>query len=147
MVARDALRPALRVLLAAAGAVFASLLVLALAYLLRTSVDLAQDAYRSMLYVGVNAPKTLAVLALALILLVALPLSIVDAVSSARFRRAERDLRDARPHAQVAPYEGPEGHGLAFDAPEGRTLLLAMAPAEPPADPEPSPAGETAPAA
>lgn len=161
MEARDALRPALRVLLAALGVAFASLLAVGLAYLLRTSVDFALDTYRAATYIGVNAPKALAVAALAIVVLLALPLAIADAVSSTLFRRAERELRDARPHAQVGPYEGPEGRGLAFDAPEGRTLLLAppgglgaprtrtLPPVAPPAPPaEPAPAtGEATPAA
>ena len=117
-------QPILRVLLAVLGAAFASLLVVALAYLMRTFVDLAVDNYRSSTYAGINPPKALAFTALGLIVLVAFPLAILDGVSSARFRRAERDLRETRPDATVSPYEGPEGRGLAFDAPSARVLLL-----------------------
>jgi hypothetical protein len=121
---RSRLRTALGPLALLVGLAFAVGLVLALAYLLRTLGDLVADTYRTSTYIGINPPKALAFAALGLILLVALPLAIADGVSSARFRRAERDLRDARPHAAVARYEGPEGRGLLFDAPEGRTLLL-----------------------
>lgn len=120
----EPLRPGLRVVGAAVGALVASALVAGLAYLMRLTVDLGVDNYRALVAVGVNAPKALAVTALAIVLLLAFPLALSDGYSSARFRRAERELREARPDAAVSPYEGPEGRGLAFDSAEGRTLLL-----------------------
>lgn len=107
-----------------AGLLLAIVLVVGIAYFLRTLGDLIADTVRTAGYVGLNWPKGLAFFALGVVFLLAFPLAIVDGVSSARFRRAERELREARPADAVHPYEGPEGRGLIFDGPDGRALLL-----------------------
>lgn len=121
---RAALSWTLRGLAAAAGVVAVSLLVWGLASLFRTTKEFYDDTYRTATFIGINPPKALALTAVAIVLLVALPLAIADGVSMARFRRAERELREARPLDVVTPYEGPEGDGLLFEGPEGRLLLL-----------------------
>lgn len=117
-------RALLRILGPLLGGVLAAALVVGLAYLLRLLHDFVADAYRTATYVGVNAPKALALAAVALVLLAAFPLALLEAVSGARFRRAERDLRQTRPLDEVRPYEGPEGRGLLFHGAEGAVLLL-----------------------
>lgn len=116
--------PAVRAALAAAATALLILLVLGLAITLWGLVELWRDSYRTATFIGMNAPKALAIGAAALILLVAFPLATLDGVASARFRRLERDLRERRPHDAVAPHDGPEGQGLLFDGPTGRVLLL-----------------------
>lgn len=102
----------------------AAVVALALAGLGWLFRELVLDVYRTATYTEMNAAKVLALVAAGLVLLLALPLAILEGVASRRFRRAERDLRQARPHDAVTPYEGPEGRGLAFEGPEGRALLL-----------------------
>lgn len=121
---REAGRFALKLALALLGLVVATLVVVALALVMRTLVDLILDVYRTMRVVGQNPAKISGYVAVVLILLAALPLSIATGVSNVLYHRRERDLRESRPDDAVQPYEGPEGIGLEFNGPHGRLLLL-----------------------
>lgn len=67
--------------------------------------------------------KALALAAVALTALAA-PLAFAEATADRRFLKEERRLRAARAWGAVAPYDGPDGSGLVFEAPDARVLLL-----------------------
>lgn len=70
-----------------------------------------------------SATKTFAIVAIAFTALAA-PFAIGEGVSDRHFRRAAARVRGEAAWAREAPYTGPLGRGVAFEAPDRRVLVL-----------------------